>query len=448
MCSSKEKGNGPDGVSSETRPEPANRSRGLTDSSRRRWWLLGLALCVVAAVPASWYGLSVYTSGNDRAELLTEARDLLAAVSRETGGKAQRQRAEQAGTLLRRYLDSGGKQVSTANLLLCVSLCLQGTLDEFDDRFRQVDPTQCETIDLSTAAFILFSAGRGRAADELLDEALARNTDDRIREKILRAAVTVRYDLGREMDVLEHCRELAELAPDDPRPWMVIALVHEDRGEWLHAARNYRKVVRRAQERVHEYRRVLIDFLIKAGEIKEARRELEILKSKAPQLAAEEPLLEARLLRLEGESQQALAIAKRVVEDNPQNGDAQLLRGQILFADSRYEQAAAALARAAEAKPLSHEVHYLLGNAYRRLGNSEKSKHHFDVHQRLSAVKQQIFRLERAAGRNPTDVKTRRKLVELYEEVGAPERAAFWRRAVANARSAGGGRPAGTAIGP
>lgn len=70
---------------------------------------------------------------------------------------------------------------------------------------------------------------------------------------------------------------------------------------------------------------------------------------------------------------------------------------------------------------MNHEVHYLLGNVYLRLGDADRSKHHHGIHERLSTMRQEIFMLERQAGQDVRNVAARQKLVELYEEIGSPE---------------------------
>lgn len=136
----------------------------------------------MAVAGAAWYAVTVL---RNPAENLIKARDLLASVSKETDAQVQHATTESAQTLLLDYIDAGGEQASTANLLLGIALCVQGAPDAVAYYFQQVDPTQCETLDLSTASVVLFGRGRGHLADQFLEVALARDCSPATREEIL-----------------------------------------------------------------------------------------------------------------------------------------------------------------------------------------------------------------------------------------------------------------------
>jgi tetratricopeptide (TPR) repeat protein len=188
---------------------------------------VGLAL-------AAWAGWSKLSS---RETLLVQSRELLRQSLENPADSIDRM--HRAETLLGDYLRGSGANEHSARLLLCASLTLRGVYDH-DRRISQaqaieqllnsVGPVECSVDDLSTAIDIFIHSGKLAQADWLVGAALQFSQGTPDYERLLRLAADLRYDLGRENEVLEHCAELAEMNPDDPEPWRRLAMVYEDGG--------------------------------------------------------------------------------------------------------------------------------------------------------------------------------------------------------------------------
>jgi tetratricopeptide (TPR) repeat protein len=364
--------------------------------------------------------------------LLVEARTLLDPVAEEKDPENQAA-AGQAELLLRKYLKRGGRHRDSARLLLgCAVLVQQAgsqakTIQdqkEVGDLVDTVDPEQCPVEDLLLGTRVLSKVGRLASADRMIAAALVKGE---LRDQAVRLAAELRLLLGRDDEVIESCRELNELRPDDPFPLVTMSSVYEKRGHADQLVKVQRKLIDLKPPDVAEVRRRLIMNLVTVGQKQEARAEFDRLRREVPETLAAAPVVEARLLHLEGRLDEALRIAQRLVEEKP-DADALLLAGRILLAQSRAQEAIPLLERLAKSDPTQEEAEYLLGQAHSRLGDAQKAKQHFDRHRRLLDLKIKLYDLERRAARDPNNAWILAELVKLYTELGWPERARFWRR--------------------
>jgi tetratricopeptide (TPR) repeat protein len=365
--------------------------------------------------------------------LLDQARgDLVALVADDTAPERRLELAREAEALLKQYLEVKGEQTDSAQLLLASALLV---LDRNDDARKLIDDSDLRNAtaaDLERAATIAFRKRQFGIADTLISEALTR--DDH-RKETLRTAIEIRYDLGRDEDVIAHIDELRKLVPDDPRPYLALTLVYEDRGDWDHVIDACQEFLRLQPEGAEEARLMLLDAYLTLGNAEEATREFETLKAKSPELLDQLPMLEARLLSLKGQNDEALARADRVLDSNPEDIDALLLRGRIQLATGDFPAAISTLETLINADPSNFEAHYLLGQALSRSGETERARHELKLHQKLLNAKVQIHQMERRAGQNPADVEVRRELANRYRDIGLTDLADFWVRAAASAEA-------------
>ena len=412
---------------------------------RRCSWrtLLALLLVIVCVVAAGilWHRHRQHRLRLDRERRLGDARELLDQLWLEQNEETRQQRAQEARLMLRGYLEEDGQEPSPAKLLLGVSLIAQGRDQtpqenaDILDLFGQVYPLECSTRDLLIATAFLLVSNRPAAADELVTAALNQGDQGELRPEVLRRAVNVRYYVGRDDDVLAHCRELTGLDPQDTYPLRVMASIYENQVKWDQLIDVDRKLMALAPPDAENIRHRLVETLITTGRADEARKQFETLSANAPELPASSPLTEARLLHVEGKIDEALVILQQVLAASPNDPKALLLKGRIELARSQPDDAIQALTRLIQIDPTANEAHYLLGQAYARAGDAEKAKHHLAEHRRVLDLRVKLYELERQANRNPADVDVRLEITELYAELGWPEKVQFWQQAAQSARA-------------
>lgn len=387
------------------------------------------ALLAAPLLAVAWWKL-----GPGAAALITEARSQLERCG-QVGTAERNELAAQAEWRLRRYLDHGGDETAAAGLLLAAALLVQHKSEPAQTLFDGADLSRISARDLTTAAAICFGAGQFGLADKLISRALELPGEDR--ERVLRTAATIRYDLGRDEEVLAHCRELVQLAPQDSRPWLVMAYVYEDQGYADHLVGVYRKLMVLVPDQAPQFRLKLVGQLIKTGSIDEAEAELGLITGEDLRETIEYQLAAAELLKLRGDTGRALASVERVLASAPREPEALRLRGELLVSREEFEEAVRTLQRAVESDPTNMAVHYALSRALAQQGKREQAQEHLELHRRLLSAKVRIHRLERQAGRAPGDVQVRLELARLYSQIGVSELARFWQNAAQAARALG-----------
>lgn len=388
-------------------------------------------LLILAALGAGWIASRLWSA--DPAKRLEEARTILANDRNLPG-------LQRAADLTEAYLHSGAAAERDAALLLrCVALARLGhnNLDrpaaeasEIEQRLTEVSAGNCSPADLWLAIAAFRDTGRLGQADWLIGWALQQNKP--IRELLVTAA-EIRYDLGREAEAMAHCQQLIAMDPRDAQAWRMIALMHADSGFAEKQLDALNHLIPLLPPPAVDERLQRLTCLIAIGDAPRAREEFAALQQVAPQRLKADSLIEAGLLILEGRAADALPLVEAARTTAPEAAEPMLLHGRILLALNRIDEAVPILSRLAEIDPTNNEAHYLLGQTLARRGETEVAQKHLDQHRLLLDLRVKIHRLERVAGKDPTDVETRRELVTLYERLGLPEQARFWRRAAESA---------------
>jgi tetratricopeptide (TPR) repeat protein len=250
--------------------------------------------------------------------------------------------------------------------------------------------------------------------------------------EVIQALVPVRLVLGHDELALVDCRRLAALDPNLAAPHAAEARVLRSRREILAATAAYRAALTRAKEVAEAavLRRELVELLVQQGSVAEARREFDQLPHGQFD-NADLALLRAYILRFEGRSREALHDVNDFLAVYPKHADAILLRCTLKFDLADYQSAVADLRLLTEINPFHKEAHYLLGQAYLRLGSAAAAKLHLETSQRLAAALEEIRTLEGQADRDPPNAQVQLRLAELYDSTGQPELAARWRKSAA-----------------
>ena len=390
----------------------------------RRWeptgWLVFLTL-----LGGAFFGIRSASLG--RWEDLEKSRQGLRAVIDEPNLGRRFQKAFAVEAALRDCLKARASLADPARLWLGISLAFQDRGDEINDLWKSADWRLCSTEDLAQAAMAFFRMSDFQRASELIRQALQRAD---ARELVLRTAIVIDFDLGRREDVLEHCQELAQLAPRDPSPWLTQAAVYEGQSNWPKVVEAYRTVLKLTAGNNARYRLVMVGFLLKVGNVAEARQELDRLRRNSPDVMAEEPSLEASLLFTEGKFQEARESLEAAWPKVSDNAEGLLLYGRLLMQTEQPADAIPHLEKARRLGPTDFQVLYHLAQAHRRAGHEDMATNLLNRHRILMTIQQELYALSRTAEAEPNNLPVRLKLVRLYESIGATEQVEYWQRSV------------------
>ena len=252
------------------------------------------------------------------------------------------------------------------------------------------------------------------------------------REAVLRMLVSLEYELEEYDSVVIDCQELAQLAPDDPMPWLVSAGIYHENEQVSEALNAYRQALQRdlPAVEVSRVRYHIADLSLFIGDLDAARLAVDqLLAESPPSLAA--PLLHARLLRNEGEPQEALIVVNRILSTDRNSPNALMLRGEIYLDEAQFAQAAVDLENVVRSHPFDYRAHYKLAQAYLRSGEAEKAQPHLVESRRLTEIIGEIQVLLYQVRQDPSNRQLRLRLAELNDEQGAAETAKYWRNSAA-----------------
>ena len=401
-----------------------------TDRDERRWydprrweptgWLVFFTL-----LGGAIFGIRSVSLG--RWEDLENSRQGLRAVIDEPNLGRRFQKAFAVEAPLRDCLQARSNLADPARLWLGICLAFQDRGDEINDLWQSADWRYCSTEDLAQAAMAFFRISDFPRASELIRQALRRSD---ARELVLRTAIVIDFDLGRLEDVLEHCQELSQLAPRDPSPWLTEAAVYEGQSNWPRVVEAYRTVLKLTAGNNARYRLVMVGFLLKVGNVAEARQEFDRLRRNSPDVMAEEPSQEASLLFAEGKFQEARESLESAWPKVSDNADGLILYGRLLMQTERPADAIPHLEKARRLSPADSQILYHLAQAHRRAGHEEVATKLLSQHRVLMTIQQELYALSRTAEADPNNLPVRLQLVRLYESIGATEQVEYWQRSV------------------
>lgn len=287
--------------------------------------------------------------------------------------------------------------------------------------------TELPSEDLLRVSRLLFNTKRFSPADQLVEIVLRRQ--DEHREKALRLAVTIRFDIGRDNEVLNHCKELLKLHPDDVSAYRVTALVHRNHGRWEHLIDATRHAVDLTEGKDGKLCIGLIEGHIKLGETEAARREVDKLQTAHPGLILRAPVMYADLLLQEGKLDESANILNRWIAQDPGDWEAKLLYGTLLIQNKEFTEAIRLLGEVLAESPAEEKALYQLGQAYARSGDAAKAREYLDRHRAIIDVKVQLYEMEQLAAQQPSNVTVRTELAHTYARIGLMDLADFWTRA-------------------
>ncbi|MEO8493525.1 MAG: tetratricopeptide repeat protein [Planctomycetota bacterium] len=295
---------------------------------------------------------------------------------------------------------------------------------------REFQNSSQEQGELFAAAKAAHAKGAGRLAEKLL---CAANHPGSQQEAVLRALVSLEYELEEYDAVLTYCQELAQLAPADSLPWLVSAGIYHENEQVSEALNAYRQALRRdlPAGEVSRVRYQIADLSLFIGDLPAARQAVDQLLAEPPTSPAIE-LLHARLLRNEGERREALIVVNRILSTNHDSPSALLLRGEIYLDDGQFVQAAEDLEQVIGSSPFDFRAHYKLAQAYLRSGEREKAQIHLAKSRQLTDIIGEIQVLLFQVRQDPSNRQLRLRLADLSDQQGDTETAEYWRNSTAD----------------
>ncbi|MGF1445291.1 MAG: tetratricopeptide repeat protein [Pikeienuella sp.] len=177
-------------------------------------------------------------------------------------------------------------------------------------------------------------------------------------------------------EIKETLRKISDLAPNDiDRQLDIVRLVASTQGREAAIAELERLIaLRRESDAIGDLEMAMVDILVETDDLEAAERRLrrilvEISEDRGVIARARSVLARLHLARQElGE---ARAVIGQILEREPNDPEALTLRGRILIADERYEEAIRDLRAADAERPENVETLRLLALAHERNGNRD-----------------------------------------------------------------------------
>lgn len=204
-------------------------------------------------------------------------------------------------------------------------------------------------------------------------------------------------------------------------------------GRWSTATETFTAKVNRhfSPQEAYQLQGAMLNALINFGKPEEARLILNPILSRSATKAIEIAQMEARLLRLEGKSQEALDVLKNAGPESHENEHLHKLAGILEFDLGHYDRALSSLKQASRLNPYSESTQFKLAECARLLGDQQAEQQYRAKYTQLVAVHQEIATLKTHLEQSPTwtDAQALR-LAALYESVGQLQQAAYCKQQV------------------
>lgn len=329
--------------------------------------------------------------------------------------------------LIDQAIDDAGGTYPDAQVMKCEVLGDLRGWREAATYFRSIDsPEACDQAVLMDLAIAANDDHAAWLAEKVL---IAANRPGPERERVIRLLMRVQYDLGKMGAVLSLCKELTQLAPEDPEPWLVSAGIHHSAEQLGSALRDYQEAISRSPpaSEALRVRLQIAEVSLHLGDLVTAGQQIQILRALAP---GEPPVgvVYAKLLRRQGEIAKAKAVVSEVIAKAPQFANALLLRAEIRNDEGELRAAEADLLAVLQLDPFHQPAHYQLGQVYQRLKMAQESEYHLQESHRLTDAMSEILFLGRQLDSDPNSRELRLRLAEQHRAIGDAQSADHWER--------------------
>lgn len=289
-----------------------------------------------------------------------------------------------------------------------------------------------DTLTLSGEALVYLN--QRAEAENLLLQALSIDPEQVDAHRWL---ASLYYDMGAHDHAAAHLRRITELAPDDYRPYRLLGLMNKDFEDYETAVTNYDESLQR-EPPVLVRAEILLEkaqSLAKLRKYDEARAALAspLLKEvQQPEFVAMMKGTLAECLLDEGKPVEADQVISEILEIDPQNLNALVLRGTLLQLNNQLPEAAQVLTQAVNSDPYDYTARFKLAQVYQGQGNVELAKSTLAKAEELKALREKFSQLHQEAAADLTNVDVRYAMGETALELGRPDLAAVWFQSVLN----------------
>jgi len=279
---------------------------------------------------------------------------------------------------------------------------------------RDDAPGAAEAMAIAGEALIHYQ--RFPAARGALERAIALDRNQAKAARMLAAVYLASGDGPRGVAMLQH---VANLEPEDYRPWLTMGRAHLDLGEFGQAADAFEEAVQRdppePDRRTATIGRIRALLLAHQPEVLDdpIAEALERYPNNGELLA-----LAARQARDLGRTEEALDFAERALAIQPSNADALLVRAMIRNERGNLEGALADLDRAAFNKPHDPGLLQLKAQIEARLGLDEQSARTLERRKEVAERLELMDELTEEITHNPDDPEPRWRLGRAALEAG------------------------------
>lgn len=236
----------------------------------------------------------------------------------------------------------------------------------------------------------------------------------------------VYYDLGAMQHALNELDELSRLAQDDFRPHHLAAVIHSDFDHPEKAVYHARAALERSPP--PEVGRDLYQLLTE-NLVKERRYDECLAVLSGAHLGPQSLLWRAECLAGLGRSNEALAAI--TIAESSATSDPRLLKlkARLLRDAGQSELAIPLLERAVEERPHDSELMYQLAQAYQEVGRAADGAAALDRFNRTRELRDRLTNLSQQADRDLTSAAVRADLARVCSELGLHELAETWQTA-------------------
>ena len=231
---------------------------------------------------------------------------------------------------------------------------------------------------------------------------------------------------------------LIELDSRNSEWLMQLSEFYFSQGRWSAATATFTAKVNRnfSPQEAYQLQGTMLNALINFGKPAEARSILNPLLSRTVSKTIEIAQMEARLLRLEGKSQEALDVLRNVVPENHEFEHLHKLTGILEFDVGHYDNAWSSLKQASRLNPYSDSTQFKLAECARLLRDQQAEQQYREKYAQLHAIHQEIATLKMQLEQSQTWTDNQiLRLAELYESVGQSQQAEYCKHQVAARRN-------------
>ena len=296
----------------------------------------------------------------------------------------------------------------------------KAALQEFEKCHDHPDLEQ-ETLVLTGQA--LYQIGESGRAKLCWEQALALDPDMVDAHRWLGAMY---FDLGAMDHAIEHLQRVSELDTKDPRADRLMGLINKDYERTHLAVTHYRESLRRdpRQADAEQIRLELAEVEIKQKEFAAA---LATAKECAP--STRQRIIEAECHLNLGEYEDAQRLISDALRESPNDFKALLLQGQILMESGEIDQAVAVFKKSVNQDPSDYHARFHLVQSLRRAGNEAEADRHEIISEELRAAWSKFSDLHIDAIDQPTNAEIRNEIAAIAEDLGRLDLARTWYRA-------------------